>query len=88
MIFKMTIKHHDHGEEIARELGWTPLYLHYNTGLHVSENGQGLSEKLEDLFKNKELDFEINVIAHSMGGLVIRSAMQEALETQKAAKAP
>src|SRR6185295_16616323 len=29
---------HDHGAALARDLGWTPVYLNYNTGLHISTN--------------------------------------------------
>jgi hypothetical protein len=28
-----------YGSRLRAELGWTPLYLRYNTGLHVSDNG-------------------------------------------------
>ena len=31
---------HDHGAALARDLGYTPVYLHYNSGLHVSTNGR------------------------------------------------
>ncbi|MEN8118938.1 MAG: alpha/beta hydrolase [Bacteroidota bacterium] len=51
------------------------LYLRYNTGLHISENGRTLSNLLEQLinqYGNKIK--QVNLIGHSMGGLVIRSA--------------
>jgi hypothetical protein len=32
-------KGHDHGAALAQELGYAPVYLHYNTGLHGSTNG-------------------------------------------------
>ena len=38
---------HDHGAALARDLGCTPLYLHYNSGLHVSTNGRELAALLE-----------------------------------------
>ena len=65
---------HDHGAELAKELGMGAIYLHYNSGLHISENGKhfaGLMQSLVDL-TNKKLD--LNILAHSMGGLVSRSA--------------
>ena len=40
---------HDHGAELARELGVSSLYLHYNSGLHISTNGQALAVLLEAL---------------------------------------
>jgi len=54
------------------EIGNT-LYIRYNTGLHISENGRALSNLLEKFNKLYEIN-ELNLIGHSMGGLVIRSA--------------
>jgi hypothetical protein len=66
---------HEHGAALARDLGLTPVHLHYNTGLHVSTNGRGLAEALESLVRAwpVRLD-ELVILAHSMGGLVARSA--------------
>jgi len=66
---------HDHGAALAHDLGYTPLYLHYNSGLHVSTNGAQLADALETLvcqWPTPPPDFAI--LAHSMGGLVARSA--------------
>lgn len=65
---------HDHGAALARDLGFEPLYLHYNTGLHISENGQEFSDLLESLVEQAAEPLELVIIAHSMGGLVARSA--------------
>jgi len=65
---------HDHGAALAADLEYFPVYLHYNSGLHVSENGKKLSELLDSFFSTITDEVEIVVIAHSMGGLVIRSA--------------
>ncbi len=68
-------KLHDHGEALALELGYTPLYLSYNTGLHVSENGRLLAGLLEMLIEQWPVPVEeLAIISHSMGGLVARSA--------------
>ena len=66
---------HDHGAALARGFGFTPVYLHYNTGLHVSENGRVFAELLEELCAAwpAPLD-DLVILAHSMGGLVARSA--------------
>ncbi|HUL59751.1 MAG TPA: alpha/beta hydrolase, partial [Anaeromyxobacteraceae bacterium] len=66
---------HDHGAALARELGWTPVYVHYNTGLHVSTNGRELAGALEALCRAwpARVD-ELAILGHSMGGLVARSA--------------
>jgi len=64
------------GTLLARDLGFTPLYIRYNTGLHVSENGRSLSELLEAVFAAYPVPIEqIVIIGHSMGGLVSRSAV-------------
>jgi len=64
---------HDHGVALAMELGFTPLYAHYNSGLHVSDNGALLAAILEEEAGPFR---EVIVVAHSMGGLVSRSALQ------------
>ena len=66
---------HDHGAALARELGLSPLYLHYNSGLHVSTNGRAFAELLEQLAAAWPVPLtELVILAHSMGGLVTRSA--------------
>ena len=66
---------HDHGAALARDLGYTPIYVLYNSGLHVSTNGRELAALLERLVAAWPAPLEEFVIlAHSMGGLVSRSA--------------
>jgi hypothetical protein len=68
-------KGHDHGAALARDLGYTPLYLHYNSGLHISINGRAFAELLNALVAQwPEPVEELVIIGHSMGGLVSRSA--------------
>ncbi|MCA9714434.1 MAG: alpha/beta hydrolase [Myxococcales bacterium] len=70
---------HDHGEALARDLGYTPVYLLYNTGRHISANGEALAELLDALVAAwPASDVELTIVAHSMGGLVARSACQAA----------
>ncbi len=66
---------HDHGAALARDLGFTSVYLHYNSGLHISANGRAFAALLERLVTEwpATLD-ELVIVAHSMGGLVSRSA--------------
>ena len=74
-------KGHDHGAALARELGYTPLYLFYNSGRHVSENGRELAVLLEEFVVAFPTPVEeITILAHSMGGLVARSAGHLAVE--------
>ena len=65
----------DHGDTVAEALGSSPLYLRYNTGRHISDNGRELASQLEQLLSHWPLPIEtLTVVAHSMGGLLIRSA--------------
>jgi pimeloyl-ACP methyl ester carboxylesterase len=66
---------HDHGAGLARDLGYTPLYLHYNSGLHISTNGRAFADVLEQLVAAwPDAIDELVIVGHSMGGLVARSA--------------
>jgi pimeloyl-ACP methyl ester carboxylesterase len=68
-------KRHDHGAALARDLGYTPVYLYYNSGLHISINGRAFAEQLENLLRLWPVPLtELVLIGHSMGGLVARSA--------------
>jgi pimeloyl-ACP methyl ester carboxylesterase len=70
-----------HGEHLARELGYTPVYLHYNTGLHTSANGEQLANLLQQLSKAWPQPVqEITLLVHSMGGLVARGACHHAAQ--------
>ncbi|MFN3978997.1 MAG: lipase family alpha/beta hydrolase [Caldilinea sp.] len=74
-------KGHDHGAALARDLGYTPLYAHYNSGQHISTNGRILADLLEAALAEwpQPID-ELVIVGHSMGGLVARSACHYAAE--------
>ena len=65
---------HDHGAVLASDLGLMPVYVHYNSGLHISENGRKFSELMETIMDLSPAPTALFIIAHSMGGLVSRSA--------------
>jgi pimeloyl-ACP methyl ester carboxylesterase len=66
---------HNHGIALAQALGYTPIYLRYNTGKHTSQNGQALNALLQQVVTHWPVPVEeIAIVAHSMGGLVSRSA--------------
>jgi pimeloyl-ACP methyl ester carboxylesterase len=68
-------KEHDHGAALAADAGFTPVYLHYNSGLHVSTNGRAFAGLLEALLGAWPVPVdELVIIGHSMGGLLARSA--------------
>jgi pimeloyl-ACP methyl ester carboxylesterase len=72
-------RRHDHGEELARELGATPVYVRYNSGRHVSTNARDLAEALESMVAGWPVPVdEIAIVGHSMGGLVARAAVHYA----------
>ncbi len=66
---------HNHGQALATDLGYTPLYLRYNTGLPIADNGRALAGILENLLQDWPQQIsEFVMVGHSMGGLVARSA--------------
>jgi hypothetical protein len=70
---------HDHGAALAAELGYTPVYLHYNSGLPVHANGLALAQQLQDLLAAWPVPLQrVVLLGHSMGGLLIRSALHQA----------
>jgi pimeloyl-ACP methyl ester carboxylesterase len=71
----------NYGAMLAADLGYTPLYLRYNSGLAIGENGRALDRLLESVVAAYPgpLD-EILPLGFSMGGLVFRSACHVALE--------
>ena len=72
---------HDHGAALAREGGFTPLYLHYNSGLHVSTNGRALAQLLEQLLAQWPQPVQrLVLLGHSMGGLLARSAVHAGVQ--------
>ncbi|WP_231741508.1 esterase/lipase family protein [Paucibacter sp. KCTC 42545] len=72
--------HGGHAQALCDAGGMTPVFLRYNSGLHISQNGHLLASQLELLCRRwpRAID-ELQVLAHSMGGLLLRSAYQSAL---------
>jgi pimeloyl-ACP methyl ester carboxylesterase len=71
-------QHEDGGDlaqHLSREMPVTTLHLRYNTGRHISRNGQELAALLDEIDALWPVALEsLTLIGHSMGGLVIRSA--------------
>ena len=64
-----------YGERLRDELRYTPVYVRYNSGLRISQNGRCLSELMDELVSAWPVEVErIALVGHSMGGLVARSA--------------
>jgi pimeloyl-ACP methyl ester carboxylesterase len=72
---------HDHGAGLSEALGYTPIYVRYNSGRRVHANGRALAELLETLVRKFTPSVEqMVIVGHSMGGLVARSACHHASE--------
>ncbi|MBT8468937.1 MAG: alpha/beta fold hydrolase [Deltaproteobacteria bacterium] len=73
------------GTRLHDDLGMTPIYVRYNTGRHISENGRALAALLTEVFEAYPVPIEeIALIGFSMGGLVVRSAAHYAREQDAA----
>jgi pimeloyl-ACP methyl ester carboxylesterase len=65
----------DYGTRLAGDLGLTAVYVRYNSGRHISENGRALADLLEQVVAEWPVPVEeVALVGHSMGGLVSRSA--------------
>lgn len=72
----------NHASALQAALGYTPVYVRYNSGLHVSENGHALARQLEELLAHWPVPVtELSVLVHSMGGLITRSALHAASQS-------
>ena len=63
--------HQAQAKVLAERLNARVAYLRYNSGLHISENGEQLAKLLDSYAANEK---RIVIIGHSMGGLLTRSA--------------
>ena len=70
----------DYGELFERRCGYMPLYLRFNTGLRISNNGEQLAGLLRRFCARHDAAVtELLLIGHSVGGLVIRSACHQGM---------
>jgi pimeloyl-ACP methyl ester carboxylesterase len=68
-----------YGTLLERELGLTPVYVRYNSGRRISENGRSLADLVEQIVAGWPVPVsEVALIGHSMGGLVARSGAYQA----------
>ncbi len=64
-----------YGSRLERDVGATAIDVRYNSGIHISENGAALDACLTALVAAYPRPIErIDLVGHSMGGLVVRSA--------------
>mgnify|MGYP006281791533 CR=1 FL=1 len=65
-------------EAVPATLNGTPVLARYNTGRSIQDNGQALERCLNALTNRPAGPSRIVLVTHSMGGLVVRSAVQHA----------
>jgi len=71
----------DYGSRLRDDLGYTPVYLRFNSGRAIVDNGAALSELLGALVAGWSVPVErLLLVGHSLGGLVIRAACHAARE--------
>jgi pimeloyl-ACP methyl ester carboxylesterase len=64
-----------YASRVVEGVGSTAVFITYNSGLPVRENGARLSALLEELVERWPVPVEgLALVGHSMGGLVIRAA--------------
>ena len=67
------------GPRLEEDLGLTPVAVRYNTGLRISRNGHELGRVLAALVAHWPVPVtRLVLLGHSMGGLVIHSALAQA----------
>jgi triacylglycerol lipase len=68
-----------YAQRIKADTDGTPVFIRYNTGLRVSENGKHLDWLVRQLVASWPTDVtRITLVGHSMGGLVVRAATNHA----------
>ncbi len=78
-----TARQHNHGHMLADTYGYTPVFARYNSGLHVSENGREFASQISGLIERWPVPVtSISIVGFSMGGLLARSALQQAASEQ------
>lgn len=78
-----------YGPRLQQDTGAICLYVRYNSGLHISQNGQLLHALLTELLDTYPAAVgALTLVGHSMGGLVIRSAGYYASRETQATAAP
>lgn len=76
-----------YGRVLEKEMGYTSLWVRYNTGLRISTSGRELADLLESVVANWPVPVEqLVLIGHSMGGLVLHSALAQTSDEHRWAR--
>jgi triacylglycerol lipase len=66
-----------YGSLLEHDAGFTPVFIRYNTGRSIQDSGSALDVLLEQLSTHWPVRLaEIALVGYSMGGLVIRAALE------------
>jgi triacylglycerol lipase len=67
----------DFGRCLTADVGASVLYVRYNSGRPIADNGRELADLLDDVVDDWPVPVErLSLVGHSMGGLVARSAVR------------
>jgi hypothetical protein len=70
---------HDHGEALAAACDATAVYVHFNSGRAVADNGLDLAMEIERVAAGWPMPIaRVDLLGHGLGGLVVRSAVHQA----------
>jgi hypothetical protein len=73
---------HDHGDGLAAAPGATAVYAQFNSGRAVADNGHELAMEIERVAAGWPVPITgIVLLGHGLGGLVMRSAVHQALRS-------
>ncbi|MCU1687994.1 MAG: hypothetical protein JWQ81_8733 [Amycolatopsis sp.] len=69
----------DFGSRLTADLSGSAVYVRYNSGRHISDNGREFAELVSRIVDAWPVEVtDIVIVGHSMGGLVARSALHQA----------
>ncbi len=75
----------DYGTKLQQELGFTPFYLRYNSGLSLDKNGRQLSQQIDALFAAYPRPIEeLVLVGYGMGGRLLNYAQYAAQKSRSA----
>ena len=73
-----------HGSRLEGDLGFTPVTVRLNSGLHISDNGRRLATLIDQVVDAWPVPVEeLLLVGHSMGGLINRSACHYGMKSDQ-----
>ncbi len=73
----------NYGQKLQADFSYTPFFVRYNTGLSIEKNARELSKLIKQLCSVYPIEIdELMLVGFSMGGLLLRQAQSNALESE------